>query len=443
MAILLISDDEVDFRRSAAEVLRAAGHYVLEAGTVEEASALLQREAVDLLLTDLRIPGGNGIELLKLASDRLPDAVLVVITAHGSLDTAIDALRAGAHDYLLKPMRLEALVRKVELLVKHQRVQAENRFLRKALEADVPAHGLAGTSPATDQLRQIISRVAPTDATVLITGETGTGKEIVARAIHNAGPRREAPFVAINCGSIPENLLESELFGHARGAFTGADRDKRGLFEVAAAGTVFLDEIGEMPLSLQPKLLRALEGQEIRRVGSTAPIRIAARIVAATHRDLGAMIEKNAFRSDLYYRLNVLDIRIPPLRERPQDIQPIALELLERLCQRMNRPRVTPDPEAWRALQHYAWPGNVRELANVLERALILGDGVCLRAVDFRGLTAGSVPAAQDDLKLARNEFEHLHVRRVLDKFGGDKERAAGALGIDISSLYRKIQEPS
>jgi DNA-binding NtrC family response regulator len=443
LACLLISDDEADFRRSAAEALRAAGHHVLEAATVEEASALLQREAVDLLLTDLRMPGGSGIELLKLAADRLPDAVLVVITAHGSLDTAIDALRAGAHDYLLKPMRLEALVRKVELLVKHQGVQAENRFLRKALEADLPAHGLAGTSPATDRLRQIISRVAPTDATVLITGETGTGKEIVARAIHNAGPRREAPFVAINCGSIPETLLESELFGHARGAFTGAERDKRGLFEVAAAGTFFLDEIAEMPLSLQPKLLRALEGHEIRRVGSTAPIRITARIVAATHRDLGTMIEKNAFRSDLYYRLNVFDIRIPPLRERPQDIQPIALELLDRLCKRMNRPRVAPDPEAWRALEDYSWPGNVRELANVLERALILGDGVRLRAADFRGLTAGAARAVQDDLKLARTEFEHLHVRRVLDKFGGDKERAAEALGIDISSLYRKIQEPS
>ena len=439
MASILFADDETDFRSSVAEFLRSAGHRVDEASSVEEASALLRKEVFDLLITDLRMPGGSGIDLLREAASRFPDCILIVLTAYGSLETAIEAVRIGAHDYMLKPLNVETLLHKVELLVRHQATLAENRFLRGALETALSPTGFVGTSPAILELRRLIAKVAPTDSTVLITGETGTGKEVVARSIHQASPRHDRPFVAINCGSIPESLLESELFGHTRGSFTGADRDKRGLFEVAGAGTIFLDEIGEMPLPLQPKVLRALEAREILRVGATTPIPISARIVAATHRDLLRMADQSRFRADLYYRLNVFEIPIPPLRSRPEDIKPIAQHLLERHARAMNRPTPSLEPEALIALEQYRWPGNVRELSNVLERALILDEGPRIGLEDLPGFLKGTAPGLGDDLKQARHAFERAHIKRVIEKHAGDKPRAAEALGIDLSSLYRKL----
>jgi len=291
------------------------------------------------------------------------------------------------------------------------------------------------------ELHRLILKVAPTDSTVLILGETGTGKELVARAIHHASPRKDRPFVAVNCGAIPETLLESELFGHLRGAFTGADRDKRGLFEVAGSGTIFLDEIGEMPLSLQPKVLRVLETREILRVGSTHPLKVSGRIVAATHRNLKQMVDQGLFRADLYYRLCVFEIEIAPLRSRVEDIDVIARNLLSRLSRAMNRPAPALDPAARAALEQYRWPGNVRELANVLERALILNDGGTIQLADFPGFLVTSKPSLEDDLKSARQAFERAHILRVLEKCTGDKRRAAELLGIDLSSLYRKLDE--
>jgi DNA-binding NtrC family response regulator len=438
---ILLVDDETDFRSAVAEALRDAGHDVREEGSADQGAALLRREAFDVLVTDLRMPGGTGIDLLREATTRMPDGILVVMTAFGSLDTAIEALRLGAHDYLLKPIRLEVLLHKLSLLVRHQEALAENRFLRGALESVSSPTGLVGKSPALQQLHRLIAKVAPTDSTVLVTGETGTGKELVARAIHQQSPRAERPFIAINCGSIPETLLESELFGHVKGAFTGADRDKRGLFEVAGAGTIFLDEIGEMPPSLQPKVLRVLEAREILRVGSTSPIRISARIVAATHRDLQKMIAEGKFREDLYYRLNVFRIPIVPLRDRPEDVGPIADSILERLARRLNRAVPALEPEARLALERHRWPGNVRELANLLERALILEEGGRIRRADLEGLIPDGQPGADDDLKRARTHFERSHIRQVLARCGGDKRRAAEILGIDLSSLYRKLEE--
>jgi DNA-binding NtrC family response regulator len=442
MARILIADDETGFRSAIAEALREARHDVIECSSGDEAHARLQREPFDVVLSDLRMPGKGGIDLLKEAALRLPDAILIVFTAYGSMESALDALRLGAHDFLIKPLNVEALLRKVDLLVRHQSALAENRFLRAALSPELPESGMAGRSRAIDDVRRMVVKVASTDSTVLVTGETGSGKELVAQALHAASARKDAPFVAINCGSIPETLLESELFGYVRGAFTGADRDKKGLFEVAGDGTIFLDEIGELPLALQAKLLRVLEGREVLRVGSTTPTRINARIVAATHRNLLEMSGKGLFRQDLYYRLAVFEIPVPPLRDRRDDILLLAQHLLQRLSRRMNRPLPVLEPEAIRALESYSWPGNVRELANVLERALILAEGPRLGLLELPGMvqTAGDRAPYANDLKKAREAFELAHIRDVLDEFKGDKQKASDALGINISSLYRKLQ---
>jgi DNA-binding NtrC family response regulator len=441
MARILIADDEADFRRSVASALESAGHDVKQAGRGEEAISRLREGAFDLVLSDLRMPGGDGIEVLSEAAARMPDCIFIVMTAFGSLQTAIQALRIGVHDYLLKPISLHALASKVELLLKYQAALAENRALRAALDIDPPPSGLVGESEAIRQVHLAIAKLAAQDTAVLIRGETGTGKELVAKAIHHASPRRAEPFLAVNCGSIPETLLESELFGHRRGAFTGADRDKPGLFQVAGGGTLFLDEIGDMPLGLQPKLLRATESMEIFPVGATEPIRIRARIVSATHRDLAQMIRSGTFRADLYYRLAVFEIALPPLRERREDIRPIAQHLLGRLAGRMNRPIPALDVEALQALEGYGWPGNVRELANVLERAMVLSDGARLTLRELPGLVqTGTSENLPDNLAESRRGFEQAHIRSLLEKHGGNRAAAARALGISLASLYRKLQ---
>ena len=414
---ILLAEDEEGFRNLAAEALAMAGHDVHPCARGDEAWSRLQTETFDLLLTDLRLPGREGIDLLREAASRMPDCILIVLTAHASVETAVEALRIGAHDYLLKPVRLDALIRKVDLFARHRATLAENRFLRGALEIDVPSTGLVGASEAIAQVHRLIAKVAPTDSTVLITGETGTGKELVARAIHRGSPRSDAPFVAINCGSIPENLLESQLFGHTRGAFTGADREKQGLFEVAGRGTLFLDEIGEMPPSLQPKLLRSLESREIMRVGSTATIKFEARVVAATHRDLAKMIDSGHFRSDLYYRLNVFEVHVPPLREHASDVRETALHLLQRICKRINRPLPSLDAEALRALEQYRWPGNVRELANILERAVIMAEGPRIGLSEVPGLVSAPQTVIEDDPPLAMKQLATGHSRRVVPQY--------------------------
>jgi two-component system response regulator AtoC len=443
MARILLADDERDFRLSVAEALRMDGHEVVSFGTADEALGALRKDPFDVLLTDLRMPGRSGMDLLRETADQWPESILIVLTAYGSLESAIEALRIGAHDYMLKPLRIEALRHKIDLLLRLRETAAENRILRGAPHPASLPTGLAGGSPALRETHRLISRVAPTDSTVLVLGETGTGKELVARAIHQQSPRKDRPFVAVNCGAISETLLESELFGHVRGAFTGADRDKRGLFEVAGSGTIFLDEIGELPLSLQPKILRVLESREILRVGSTSPLKVGARIVAATHRNLKERADQGAFRADLYYRLCVFEITVEPLRARPEDLGPIAQALLERFARAMNRSVPTLGEGVLASLQQYHWPGNVRELANVLERAMILTEGPALETHDFPPFLNAAARAGEDELKAARAAFERGHIRRVIEKCGGDKRRAAELLGIDLSSLYRKLEDPA
>jgi DNA-binding NtrC family response regulator len=437
---VLLVDDERDFRSMVAERLKQEAYTVEECETATEAISRMRTETFDVILTDLRMPGKEtGVDLLKEATMRLPDAILIVMTAYASLESAIESLRLGAHDYLLKPLRLDELALKISRFRQHRETLAENRFLRKQTELLADPGGLIGASSSTERLRQLISKVAATDSTVLLLGETGTGKEVVARAIHKESARREGPFVVVNCSAIPESLLESELFGHVRGAFTGADRQKTGLFEVAESGTIFLDEIGEMPLSLQPKILRVLENHEFLRLGSTETQRSSARVIAATHRDLKSMVGNQGFREDLYYRLAAFEIPLEPLSRRIEDIAPIAAHLIERIARTMNRPVPTLDPEVLDTLEHYHWPGNIRELSNVLERAMILSEDSVLRLADLPGFLGSSTPAPRSGLKAARVSFERTYIARIVAQSGGDKVLAAKALGISLASLYRKL----
>jgi two-component system response regulator AtoC len=447
MGRILIVDDEVDFREALAESLADAGHAVLQAGGAAEALAEIERAPVDLLLTDIRMRGASGLELLEAARVRMAECRLIVMTAFASVETAVQALRGGAHDYLVKPLNFEAVRHKIEQHLQSLALQTENRYLRRTAGLEGENLELLGGSRAMTEIARQIERVALTDTTVLITGETGTGKELVARAIHRLSPRSRRPFVAINASSIAETLLQSELFGHVRGAFTGADRDKRGLFEVASHGTLFLDEVAELPPSVQSKLLRALEAREILPVGSTVPIRVHIRLISATNRPLDSLVREGRFRQDLFYRLNVFAIHLPPLRERREDIPALVGHFIERFSREMKRPAPKPDDAALETLLRYSWPGNVRELGNVIERTLILSDGGSLRSSDLppeiasAGASSPPETPGPDDLRSARRGFERAHVAAVLRRHGGDKSAAARALGIDLSSLYRKLEE--
>ena len=439
MIRVLVADEDPAFRRSVAEALRLAHFDVVESSTIAEAAAELEKTSFDLLLIEPGQTGEEAIEALRPLVARLNHLSVVVVTAHGSRVGALEALRFGTQGYLVKPIPPELVLQKIRELL-HRRPAAESRPTERGPAASEGGRtGLVGTSPAMRDLEQTILKVAPTEATVLIAGETGTGKDLVARAIHHHSPRREQPFVTINCSAIPEQLLESQLFGHVRGAFTGASRDHAGLFETAGRGTIFLDEIGEMPLALQPKVLRAVEARELTPLGSTSPVPITARIVAATHRDLRTMTESGQFRKDLYYRLSTIEISIPPLRTRPEDVEPLAQHLLVRFAGNARRSAPSLTPAARALLEQYEWPGNVRELANLIERALILNLGSSIDAKDFpKILTPVSMPPS-GDLRMARDAFERLFIRRVIGLCAGDKLKAAKVLGIGIASLYRKL----
>ncbi len=427
----------------------------------------VRENSYDVALLDLSLPDSSGLETVTAFLEAAPGLPVVVLTGSENEELGLDVLKYGAQDYLIKgQVDGKALAKTMLFAMKRKRVAAttnspapverkdskrvhqvesnsvEPKPERFSSEQD-PTIGkiMVGSSPAISKIYQVIQKAGASDSTVLITGETGTGKELVAQALHEAGPRRNCQLVAVNCGSIPETLLESVLFGHVKGAFTGADRDKRGLFEVAKDGTLFLDEIGELPISLQPKILRALEKREVLPVGSTVPVRFGARVVAATNRDLTAMMKDNLFRTDLYYRLNVIEITIPPLRERFEDIPVIAEFLLKRLCYKMQRSVPQVEPGVLQTFETCAWPGNIREMSNVLERLLILSEGNCIRQADLESVRIAAQVNVTDNLKMSRQAFEREQIRRVLKKWGGNKEHAARALGIDLSSLYRKLSD--
>jgi DNA-binding NtrC family response regulator len=421
------------------------GHRVTVCPDGLTAAAALEKENFDCILVDLDMPGLNGIEVIAKAKELSPDVEAIVLTGKSSLDTAIAALRHGAFDYLTKPCKLveiEAILSRVQ--DKRQLTQ-KYRALKRRLERIEGTPRLVGASPGMEKVRSLISKVAPTHSTVLILGETGTGKELVARAVHDQSPRADMPFVAVNCGALPETLIESELFGHRKGSFTGADEHRVGLFEVAHGGTIFLDEIGELPKAMQAKLLRVLESREIRRVGENKPTMVDVRVVCATHRDLQEMVVDGDFREDLVYRINTFEIYLPPLRERTDDIPEIAAHLLNRF-----RPKAGVGPglaiDAIEALKSHVWPGNVRELANAIEHATILCDHGPITAdhlpsqLSRRQLTGAAVNRTGP---ITLRDLEMQAIYQALERQGGNKPRAAEELGISLKTLYNKLNAVS
>lgn len=435
---ILVVEDEAILRGNLARYLRAKGHDVFEAANGAQALEVLAATPCAVVLTDLRMPVMDGSELLERVAAEQPETMVVVMTAYASVDTALEALRAGAQDYLLKPLVHEEVARRVGTLLAHRELELRLRGLRRQLRAEFEREPIVGNAPATRAVLDLVARAAPSRATVLLEGETGTGKELLARAVHENSPARDAPYLAVNLAAQPESLVDAALFGHERGAFSGATQRREGVLRAAGGGTVFLDEVGELSLPVQAKLLRAIENREVLPLGRDVPVPADFRLVCATNRSLRQCVEEGTFRKDLYYRINVFRIAVPPLRKRGQDI-PALVELFVARHARANRKRLLRvSNEAMRHLLAYPWPGNVRELANVVERAVLLATG---DTIDLSDLPAElrDQPAEPRDLSEAVEQFRRRHIRRVLAEVGGDKERAAAELGIHRATLYRHL----
>ena len=439
-AAVLVCDDEPLIRDTLAEFLAHEGFAVEAVGSGEEAARRAAERFFDIVLCDVNLPGIDGIETLQRILNVNPETFVLLITAYGTVESAVEAFQRGAQDYLMKPILLDEVLGKIRRLLKLRELNQENQWLRRQLHQAQPADAVVGHSAAMAKVYELARRVAPTRSTVLIQGESGTGKEVVARYIHHlAGGER---FLAINCAAIPNDLLENQLFGHRRGAFTGADRDATGMFVHAGNGTVFLDEIAELPIPTQAKLLRAIEQKEIMPVGANEPVQVEARILAATNKSLSAEVEAGRFREDLFYRLNVVTLKLPPLRDRREDIPELVEFLLAKHAKALNKPIAGVSHEAMRVLIACPWKGNVRELENALQRAVILGDGPLVTLADLPPDLAPVTddPNLVDDLTQAVKRFERRHLQRVLRQ-APDKKEAARRLGIGLSSLYRKIDE--
>jgi two-component system response regulator AtoC len=445
---VLVVDDEENIRLVLRTLLKRHGYEVETAASGEEALGLVDSFGPDVVITDVRMPRMGGLDLLATLKAKNHDATVIVMSAYGNLDLAIDAMKGGAYDYIQKPFKPDEVVLALRKAEEREHLKRENRVLREEIRKENRFEDILAKSTSMQQVFRTIAKIADYKTTVLITGESGVGKELVAKAIHTRSSRRGAPFVAVNCGAIPENLLESELFGHKKGAFTDAVHDRRGLFEDASPGTLFLDEIGELPLGLQVKLLRVLEEETIRRLGETRDIKIDVRIVAATHRDLHAETKAGRFREDLFYRLNVLPIHVPPLRDRREDIPLLIDHFVHRNNARLGTNIFGLDGEARRLLYEYAWPGNVRELENTIERAMVLTEGVQIVASDL----PERVRDAQDpvQMQLASGELsvkktariiEEILIRRALQKTRGNRTRAAELLEISHRALLYKIKD--
>jgi two-component system response regulator HydG len=431
---ILVVDDEQHVRSSLAAWFREDGFDVAVAGSGREALQALARDGADILLVDIKMPGMDGLELQRKARELAPDATVIIMTAYASVETAVEALKDGAYDYVVKPFDPEAVSRLVRKAAERYTLLRENRALRERLESAAPVLVTAGTG-AMREVLELVEQVAPTDTSVLITGESGTGKELLAHLIHAKSNRRFGAFAVVNCGALAEGLLESELFGHERGAFTGAVARHRGKIELANEGTLFLDEIGDVPPKVQVDLLRVLQERVVTRVGGNAPVAVDFRLITATHRDLEAEVTAERFRDDFYFRINVFRVHLPPLRERPEDVPLLAEHFLAQFCRQMNRRIDGFSDEALGALCAFSWPGNVRELQNAVERAVVVCRGNRIEAEHFP--FAGG--PREDDLTLDR--VEEAHVRRMLAAAGFNVTRAAKLLGIDRVTLYNKMKK--
>ncbi len=439
---ILIVDDEHAVRETCATVAEQCGMKAIEVATAEQALEVLEHSPVDILLTDLKLPQANGVELLKLVHDRHPDVTVVVLTQYGTIESAVEVTRMGAIDYVTKPFRIEELRSRLERVAHAVELQHENRLLREQLRTRPGYGGLIGVSMKMQRVYKMMEKVSQHEYPVLILGESGTGKELVARSIHFSGPRRDRPFAPVDCSALVPTLIESELFGYVRGAFTGAMQAKQGLLEAAQGGTLFLDEIGDMPVDLQAKLLRALQEREVKPVGSTERRPINVRIIAATNRDLESAIRSGTFRQDLYFRLNVVQLKLPPLRDRKSDIPLLVTAFLEKFSDPRGPVR-TISEDAMRRLIAYDWPGNVRELENAIERAVALGSGPILHVGDLPSNLQypTSERAPEKDEILPLKELERRAILRTLRETGGDKLSAARMLGIGKTTLYRKLKQ--
>jgi len=457
---ILVVDDDATLRRRCCGIASGMGFVALAAGSVSEALTVLGRQPVEMLLLDLKLPGGGGLKLLGEVKTLYPRTGVVVMTAFATVASAVEAMRIGAIDYLTKPFALEELTNVLDRSSQRLQFDLESRRLRERMRTQTGLGGLIGSSPEMEKVYRILSKVAHSTHPVLILGESGTGKEMVARAIHDNGPNAAKPFIAVDCGSLVPTLIESELFGHVKGAFTGANRAKEGLLSAADGGTVFLDEIGELPLDLQAKLLRALQEKEVRPVGSTQTVPITARVLAATNRDLSVMVEQGLFRKDLYFRLSVVNLKLPPLRERRDDIAGLAAHFLGRIEHEAGSPRAFSE-DAIRLMTEYDWPGNVRELENAIERACSLSSGPVLHMVDLptqlqdfnlhrreaklpqgeARVGSQSENTGQDESIVSIANMEKQAILGTIRQLHGDKLMAAKLLGIGKTTLYRKLKE--
>ena len=439
---ILIVDDEPTIRETCAAVAQQTGMKATTVASAEEALEVLEHSPVDIVLTDLMLQRTSGLDLLKRVHDTNPTLPVIVLTQYGTIDSAVAATRLGAVDYVTKPFRIEELRARLERAARAVELQQENQLLREQLRTRPGFGGLIGVSERMQRVYKIMQKVSQHEYPVLILGESGTGKELVAKSIHFSGPRKNRPFAPVDCSALVPTLIESELFGYVKGAFTGAQHGKQGLLEAAQGGTLFLDEIGDMPVDLQAKLLRALQEREVKPVGSTERRRIDVRIIAATHRDLESAIKSGTFRQDLYFRLNVVQVKLPPLRERKSDIPLLVTSFLDKFSDPQQPPR-TISEDAMRQLIGYDWPGNVRELENAIERAVALGSGPIVHVADLPSNlqypTTERVPDKNELLPL--EELERRAILRTLRETGGDKLAAARILGIGKTTLYRKLKQ--
>jgi len=439
---ILIVDDEEQMRDLLVKVLEKSGYQVSASAEGSQALAMLEREPADLVVTDVRMPGMGGMEALRAVKELNPDIVVIIMTAFGTIDQAVQAVKEGAYDYINKPFKIEEMLLTIDKALEERRLRHEVTALRQELRTRYHFESLIGKSRAMQEVFKLIEQVAGSRSTVMIYGKSGTGKELVAKAVHYNSQRSAKPFVAVNCAAIPAELLESELFGHEKGAFTGAIATKVGKFELATGGTLFLDEVGSMRLDLQAKILRALQEREVERVGGTRTIKIDVRVLAATNRDLKRAVEEGAFREDLYYRLNVVPITLPDLKDRQEDIPLLANHFMRKFSQESNPGIREISKEAMAILLSYPWPGNVRELENVIERAVTLGRGEAILPEDLPPHLAGGAGPVERALahEASLEELEHEYIHTVLRRTKWHQIRAASILGIDRRTLYRKIR---